>query len=250
MEFYVDNKIVGSIDYSNNEEYKRCFNRPQYIQMNLATGGNWAGDAGDNLAGQKYEIDYVYYGQNAQQKADSKEYYENAIKINGEHDVTMTEGETPNLLEGVTSDQDSILDYSIDNEYSFKSKGGLTSVDLVCSGKNDKQSLKKLKPGKYNLYYTARSSTDSTKPSTRRAVILTVLPNGKQDLIELDRELIKNGSFENGTNPSSGYEINSRTSWQVTNARFTKWPGCSYEGSWCGFYQKIMEMLIFIKQLI
>ena len=39
MEFYVDNKIVGSIDYSNNEEYKRCFNRPQYIQMNLATGG-------------------------------------------------------------------------------------------------------------------------------------------------------------------------------------------------------------------
>ena len=51
--------------------------------MNLATGGNWAGDAGDNLAGQKYEIDYVYYGQNAQQKADSKEYYENAIKING-----------------------------------------------------------------------------------------------------------------------------------------------------------------------
>lgn len=235
MEFYVDNKIVGSIDYSNNEEYKRCFNRPQYIQMNLATGGNWAGDAGDNLAGQKYEIDYVYYGQNAQQKTDSKEYYENAIKINGEHDVTMTEGETPNLLEGVTSDQDSILDYSIDNEYSFKSKGGLTSVDLVCSGKNDKQSLKKLKPGKYNLYYTARSSTDSTKPSTRRAVILTVLPNDKQDLIELDRELIKNGSFENGTNPSSGYEINSRTSWQVTNARFTKWPGCSYEGSWCGF---------------
>ena len=46
-------------------------------------------------------------------------------------DVTMTEGEMPNLLEGVTSDQDSILDYSIDNEYSFKTKGGLTSVDLV-----------------------------------------------------------------------------------------------------------------------
>lgn len=174
LEFYVDSTIVGSIDYSNNEEYKRCFNRPQYIQLNLATGGNWAGDAGDNLAGQKYEVDYVYYGQNAQQKADSKEYYENAIKISGEHDVTMTEGETPDLLEGVTSDQDSILDYSIDNEYSFKSKGGLTSVDLVCSGKNDTERLKNLKPGKYNLYYTARSSTNATKPSTRRAVILTI----------------------------------------------------------------------------
>jgi len=31
-----------------------------------------------------------------------------------------------------------------------------------------------IKPGKYNLYYTARSSTDATKPSTRRAVILTI----------------------------------------------------------------------------
>ncbi len=43
--------------------------------------------------------------------------------------MTMTEGETPNLLEGVTSDQDSILDYSIDNEYSFKSKGDLLLFD-------------------------------------------------------------------------------------------------------------------------
>ena len=101
------------------------FNRPQYIQMNLATGGNWA-EMLEIILGQKYEIDYVYYGQNAQQKADSKEYYENAIKINGEHDVTMTEGETPNLLEGVTSDQDSILDYSIDNEYHLNQKEGLT----------------------------------------------------------------------------------------------------------------------------
>ena len=147
LEFYVDNQIVGTLDYNTlsndkKEVYKRCFNRPQYIQLNLATGGNWAGDAGNNLAGTKYEVDYVYYGQNAQQKADSEAYYEDAIKINGEHDVTMTEGETPNLLEGVTSDQDSILDYSIDNEYSFKTKGGLTSVDLVCSGKNDKQRLK------------------------------------------------------------------------------------------------------------
>ena len=235
LEFYVDDKIVGSFDYGDNEEYKRCFNRPQYIQLNLATGGNWAGDAGNDLAGQKYEVDYVYYGQNAQQKADSEEYYKNAIKISGEHDVTMTEGEMPNLLEGVTSDQDSILDYSIDNEYSFKTKGGLTSVNLVCSGKNDKQSLKKLRPGKYNLYYTARSSTDSTKPATRRTVILTVLPNGKQDLIELDRELIKNGSFEDGDNPSTGYQISSRTSWDVTNAQFTKYPGCASEGDWCGF---------------
>ena len=52
-------KDISLDNIQNNEEYKRCFNRPQYIQMNLATGGNWAGDAGDNLAGQKYEIDYV-----------------------------------------------------------------------------------------------------------------------------------------------------------------------------------------------
>ena len=103
----------------------------QYIQMNLATGGNWAGDAGDNLAGQKYEIDYVYYGQNAQQKADSKEYYENAIKINGEHDVTMTEGETPDLLAGITSDKESIVDYSINDEPMFTNVGGNTHVSLL-----------------------------------------------------------------------------------------------------------------------
>ena len=33
---------------------------------------------------------------------------------------------------------------------------------------------------------------------------------------------------------------------QVTNARFTKWPGCSYvRKTGVVFYQKIMEMLIF-----
>ena len=43
------------------------------------------------------------------------------------------------------------------------------------------------------------------------------------------------GSFEDGDNPSTGYQISSRTSWDVTNAQFTKYPGCASEGDWCGF---------------
>ena len=86
-----------------------------------------------------------------------------------------------------------------------------------------------------NILDMARYLSEIDKPIWIRHVLVPERSDYDEDLIELDRELIKNGSFENGTNPSSGYEINSRTSWQVTNARFTKWPGCSYEGSWCGF---------------
>ena len=86
-----------------------------------------------------------------------------------------------------------------------------------------------------NILDMAKYLSEINKPIWIRHVLAPERSDYDEDLIELDRELIKNGSFENGTNPSSGYEINSRTSWQVTNARFTKWPGCSYEGSWCGF---------------
>ena len=43
------------------------------------------GDAGDNLAGQKYEIDYVYYGQNAQQK----QILRNTMKMQSKSMVNM-----------------------------------------------------------------------------------------------------------------------------------------------------------------
>ena len=67
IEWYVDDEIVQSVDYSHLPIAQKALNRPQYIQMNLAMGGNWPGDVGTGLAGTEFDIDYVYYGQNASQ---------------------------------------------------------------------------------------------------------------------------------------------------------------------------------------
>lgn len=55
----------------------------------------------------------------------------------------MQEGATPDLLAGVTSNRNSFVDFSIENEHMFKNEGGLTSVDLLCTGKDDLASLAK-----------------------------------------------------------------------------------------------------------
>ena len=47
IEWYVDGVIYNTLDLTNptwGESAKKCFNRPQYIQLNLAMGGNWPGD--------------------------------------------------------------------------------------------------------------------------------------------------------------------------------------------------------------
>lgn len=88
--------------------------------------------------------------------------------------MTMTEGETPDLLAGITSDKESIVDYSINDEPMFTNVGGNTHVSLLCTGKNDTESLKSLKPGSYNLYYTAYKEGDTVSARTRRQVSLTV----------------------------------------------------------------------------
>ena len=263
LEFYVDDKIVGSFDYGDNEEYKRCFNRPQYIQLNLATGGNWAGDAGNDLAGQKYEVDYDYhvfginwskgkiewyvddqivrtvdysddqralecidrpqyiefnlalggawpgaagenlagtkfevdyvrYARNEQQQKDADTFYANAYKISGEKDVTMTEGDMPDLLAGITVDEGTVVDYSINDEPMFTNVGGNTHVSLLCTGKDDQEALKSLKPGTYNLYYTVYEKGNTTAARTRREVLLTV----EERIFEKDLE--KSGLELNG----------------------------------------------------
>ena len=124
--------MYNTLDLTNpqwGESAKKCFNRPQYIQLNLAMGGNWPGDTVPGLAGTEFQIDYVYYAQNAEQKAAAEEYYASAPELNGVSDVTMVEGDTPDLLEGVTSTNDTFVDFSVENEHMFKNTGGLTSVD-------------------------------------------------------------------------------------------------------------------------
>ena len=152
IEWYVDNKIVYIADYSNNTISRNALNRPQYIQLNLAMGGNWPGDAGTNLAGTKFEIDYVLYGQNSIQKAQAQAYYANAPTIEGAKEITIEQGSTPDLLKDVTTTNGYFVDYSIDNEYMITNKD---DTSLLCTGKDDSAKLADLEVGKYNLHYSA-----------------------------------------------------------------------------------------------
>ena len=101
IEWYVDDQIVRTVDYSDDQRALECIDRPQYIEFNLALGGAWPGAAGENLAGTKFEVDYVRYARNEQQQKDADTFYANAYKISGEKDVTMTEGDMPDLLAGI-----------------------------------------------------------------------------------------------------------------------------------------------------
>ena len=140
----------------------------------MALGGAWPGAAGENLAGTKFEVDYVRYARNEQQQKDADTFYANAYKISGEKDVTMTEGDMPDLLAGITVDEGTVVDYSINDEPMFTNVGGNTHVSLLCTGKDDQEALKSLKPGTYNLYYTVYEKGNTTAARTRRQVLLTV----------------------------------------------------------------------------
>ena len=192
IEWYVDDQIVRTVDYSDDQRALECIDRPQYIEFNLALGGAWPGAAGENLAGTKFEVDYVRYARNEQQQKDADTFYANAYKISGEKDVTMTEGDMPDLLAGITVDEGTVVDYSINDEPMFTNVGGNTHVSLLCTGKDDREALKSLKPGTYNLYYTVYEKGNTTAARTRREVLLTV----EERIFEKDLE--KSGLELNG----------------------------------------------------
>lgn len=100
MEWYIDDQIVRSVDYSDDPAAKAALDRPQYIQLNFATGGNWPGDAGSNLAGQTFKVEYAYYAQNQEQKAAAEKYYANTAALNVK-DLSMVEGVIGNKLESI-----------------------------------------------------------------------------------------------------------------------------------------------------
>lgn len=143
MEWYIDDQIVRSVDYSDDPAAKAALDRPQYIQLNFATGGNWPGDAGSNLAGQTFKVEYAYYAQNQEQKAAAEKYYANTAALNVK-DLSMVEGVVPDLLNEATLTAGSELvdlseytiDYSIDNEHMFT-----TNPDL----NDNSQSMIKIK---------------------------------------------------------------------------------------------------------
>lgn len=164
IEWYVDDVIVATVDYKNNPVASKAIDRPQYIQMNLAMGGAWPGKVATDLGGKaesQYAIDYVYYAQNNEQKEAAEEYYKNSPKIEEAKDMVIYEGDT-DLLSNVKVSSNSSVDFSItdypqfgDKEKNATSENPITSVDLLCKGKDDLASLAKLPAGRYSLYYTA-----------------------------------------------------------------------------------------------
>lgn len=176
MEWYVDDQIVRTVDYSDDPLAMLTLDRPQYVQLNLAAGGNWPGDAGLDIAGQQFNVDYIYYAQNEQQKADAEEYYKSAAKIDGVKNVTMYEGDIPDLLAGMTSTNNTTVDFSVENEHMFTNVGGNTKVELVCKGKADAAKLATLPSGQYNIHYSAIPNDESLKlnPYTRKSALLTI----------------------------------------------------------------------------
>lgn len=165
-------------------------NRPQYLQFNLATGGNWAGDAGDHLAedGAALKVDWVRYYRSAAQQAAVDAYYADQPIIEGAADRVTVEGEAADLLAGMSTDEGHHLEYSVNDEQMFVNggvEGGRNEVSLVVQDSSDTEALEGLAPGVYSLHYSAladgASYSGGITPEARVArqtVLLTVLPDG------------------------------------------------------------------------
>lgn len=190
IEWYIDGNVYNRLTYDSSERsqaLKLAFNRPQFIQFNLAAGGNWPGDAGNDLAGQSFEIDWVKWSQNDEQRLAMEAYYKDKPVIEGVKNHYIVQGETPDLLGGMSVNLPNYkIEYSIDNEYMFVNTGAVNGRNEVGNVvENSSQSLKisKLKPGIYNVYYTAipTSADYNSKGSplykiTRKLSQLIILP--------------------------------------------------------------------------
>jgi len=163
-------------------------NRPQYLQLNLATGGNWAGDAGDHLAedGTSLKVDWVRYYRSATQQVAADAYYADQPVIAGAADRVMRAGEAADLLSGISTDDGYSVEYSVNDEQMFVNggvEGGRNEVALVVKDSADTSALQALQPGVYSLHYSAladgavyRGGVSPEARVTRKTVLLTVLP--------------------------------------------------------------------------
>ncbi|WP_436861694.1 glycoside hydrolase family 16 protein [Staphylococcus caeli] len=178
MKWLVDGKVVRTVNYADDPTAKTIFNKPQYMQLNLATGGAWPGPAGDNLNNKEFDIDYVKYSRNSTQQADANAYYSKAPKIEGAQNVVINQGEVPDLLKNIKTQDGNKVDYSINDAPMFQSAGGNTEVKLLVDGVANKDRIANLKPGKYSLYYSAynkdASPSDIKTQIDRKAVTLEV----------------------------------------------------------------------------
>ncbi|WP_242258659.1 family 16 glycosylhydrolase [Streptococcus thoraltensis] len=216
IEWYVDDVIYNTLVYDKSERsqaLKKAFNRPQFIQFNLATGGNWPGDAGNNLAGQTVEVDWVRWLQNEEQKQSMLNYYADKPIISGVRNITVIQGTIPDLLEGISiNNSDYKVDYSIDNEYMFINQGaeaGRNEVTNVVENSSKAEKIAQLEPGVYNIYYTSiplKSDYDSKGfpiyKMTRESSQLIVLPHQLEARVGQELSTIKLPSGWRWQNPT------------------------------------------------
>ncbi len=187
IKWYVDDKIVRVVDYSDDPLAMLVFNKPHYIQLNLAMGGAWPGPVGEDLAGTKYEIDYVRYMKTAQQEEDAMKYYATAPTLDGAEDVTITQGESVDLVAGLQTEENNEIDFSIEDEYMFSPTGGNTNVQLLIKGKHEMEKISELPVGQYNIHYSAypkgvNLDQDLSAKVTRKTVKLTVEPRPQTEI--------------------------------------------------------------------
>lgn len=165
--------------------------RPMYLQINLATGGNWAGDAGDHLAqdGTDFTVDWVQYSQTDAQKEADRAYYSTLPVLQGVEDIAIRQGQQVDLSGQVSVDRAGYeVHWSVNDTPMFVNggvPGGRNEVRLVASSTGTSQGTAELPAGVYTLYYTAlpvgTDLSDSSKalpsiPAGRAKATLSVLP--------------------------------------------------------------------------
>jgi len=178
-------------DFARRQAAKAGMLRPLYLQINLATGGNWPGDAGDYLAVDRTDflVDWVRHSQTPSQKAADAAYRAALPVLAGTKDVAIRQGQSADLSAQVSVDRPGYeVVWSVDDAPMFVNggaSGGRNEVRLRASSDEGPQSLAALPEGVYSLYYTALpEGTDMTGsgsrephvPADRARVTLAVLP--------------------------------------------------------------------------
>lgn len=169
LEWLVDGQVYKSILFTDpdpveNERRQAAaagMLRPMYLQINLATGGNWAGDAGDFLAddGAELTLDWIKYSQTDAQKSADQAYYASLPVLSGVADLAITQGQQVNLAEQVSVNRAGYeVVWSVNDTPMFVNggaPGGRNEVKVVASSVATAPSTAALAPGVYSLYYTA-----------------------------------------------------------------------------------------------
>ena len=156
IDWYLDGVIYNSMNLYGIERLDAAglsMNRPQIMKLNLATGGDWAGDAGDHLDEDEttMRVDWVRWYQNSEQKKAADEWYANAPKFSGLEDIIIKEGSNYDVLSGVSVDKNNYtISASIDDEYMYKNTGEMALVNTINKGE-----IANLKTGVYNVHYHA-----------------------------------------------------------------------------------------------